>query len=621
METLGLHAKSPFSYTDVFTVETIISHPSVGNIKYIYSCFIDSTGVGKVSCLSESLTKEGTGTKVSFGVRQQDQRSFHKEMNYYLSYMDFTTNAGDLKPSYTYTSADWPKAGWAVLEEYTHKSCVLVGRIPYPLSDSPIDFKGLHWNLIDKGIVLKGEIGEVTLPYSRESLHYDDRTTRWVEERIKKAAEELVAMINKGLEDCSSYSEAATYYAKINYKFTSHCTKFWRGYDVSNPRIYLGHSYSSHCKIINLKDYVTVKSKKDNVISLSRARTAYIFQDIPTPKGLDSRWKLFKDKYDYIYYLGGDDCPKWSDWTSANKNLELAGFVNLSDIMDELNELHAQAKEEARLARIAAAVPGAPKAPSAKGMITIRRVTPTSHGHGNIYSIPEEPIDKATLIASNPIIVKVVGYINTTSGLENNIDVGTLLNAIATLGVSEIVAVKSADYHKVDSLRNVSDILATHLDSECMSTFGVTLEKLIEDVACFEAVVDRTRNVDYYNKKLSTTTLSNIAWSLSNYTEIMKLVGGTDEFPELNVFVKQVELQREKFALAKKLKLMSKVNQFVIPDDVQTSIELRYAKLLAETELLVDKYRLIFTYLLQLGSSSEGLLVEEIRTYINYINN
>ena len=50
----GLGSKTPFSYSDTFTIITVY-----GGIKYQYAAYIDPTRVGKLRLMSEEPTQEG----------------------------------------------------------------------------------------------------------------------------------------------------------------------------------------------------------------------------------------------------------------------------------------------------------------------------------------------------------------------------------------------------------------------------------------------------------------------------------------------------------------------------------------------------------------------------------
>jgi hypothetical protein len=68
---LGLGSKSPFSYTDNFTITAI-----QGNKKGIYSAFINGEGVPSIALMMEEATDEESGVEIKFSVN--DRYDFYK---------------------------------------------------------------------------------------------------------------------------------------------------------------------------------------------------------------------------------------------------------------------------------------------------------------------------------------------------------------------------------------------------------------------------------------------------------------------------------------------------------------------------------------------------------------
>ena len=71
---LGLGSKSPFSYTDNFTVTSVVD-----GWKGIYSAYIDDQGLPAIAQMSSSDTDEANGLCVSFSVKETDFYAFRDE--------------------------------------------------------------------------------------------------------------------------------------------------------------------------------------------------------------------------------------------------------------------------------------------------------------------------------------------------------------------------------------------------------------------------------------------------------------------------------------------------------------------------------------------------------------
>jgi hypothetical protein len=70
----GLGSKSPFAYTDQFTVETVQD-----GVKRTYTAYLDDNGAPCISLMQESETTDPTGTRVTLPVQMKDWNEFMRE--------------------------------------------------------------------------------------------------------------------------------------------------------------------------------------------------------------------------------------------------------------------------------------------------------------------------------------------------------------------------------------------------------------------------------------------------------------------------------------------------------------------------------------------------------------
>ena len=181
---LGLGSKSPFSYTENFTVTAIKD-----GMKRIYSAFINEMGVPCVAEMGEEITEEVNGVEVKFSVTERyDYRTFANEAQEVFSWF-----------------ANKPKITGVSLEirdvNYKEKNIVpgvhvlgnsnecyaIMGNIPYPLRGFPEAEKhlgDLH-NLLNSGLVLEFGIGELDFAASREQLSYVPLTINSIKRKLE----------------------------------------------------------------------------------------------------------------------------------------------------------------------------------------------------------------------------------------------------------------------------------------------------------------------------------------------------------------------------------------------------------------------------------------------------
>ena len=193
---LGLGSKSPFSYTENFTV-TAIKHGT----QRIYSAFINEQGVPSIAEMSEELTPDANGVEVKFSVtNRNDYSSFQNEARSVFKWFDIKpTITGNViecsSPTYTerniipgvhLNSSD----SYGI---YNTGSVAVMGSIAYPMTDLPD--AGKHFGnlakLLDCGLTMTFAIGELDFAASREHLSYIPMTI----DSIRSKLEELNASL------------------------------------------------------------------------------------------------------------------------------------------------------------------------------------------------------------------------------------------------------------------------------------------------------------------------------------------------------------------------------------------------------------------------------------------
>ena len=182
---LGLGSKSPFSYTENFTVTAVKD-----GMKRIYSAFINEMGVPSIAEMSEELTDEGNGVEVKFSVTDRyDYNSFVYESQEVFRW--FKNQPKITGVNFSYSKPDYKEQnivpGVHILNG--GNSMALMGNIAYPLSkmSEPEKHFGELAGLLGCSILLEFGIGELDFAASREELSYVPLTIN----SIKRKLEEL----------------------------------------------------------------------------------------------------------------------------------------------------------------------------------------------------------------------------------------------------------------------------------------------------------------------------------------------------------------------------------------------------------------------------------------------
>lgn len=186
---LGLGSKSPFSYTENFSV-TAIS----GGKKNIFSAFINEHGVPSIALLDESCTDEENGVEVKFSVHvEQDYRKFRDEAAEVFRWFSLQpTVIGKFYPlTNSYARKDIIP-GVHFLGS-NRASVAVMGNIAYPLHNFPNKEQvlGTLAALLSNGLELHFDIGALDFSASREELSYDTPTIAAIRGKLEQLAEFL----------------------------------------------------------------------------------------------------------------------------------------------------------------------------------------------------------------------------------------------------------------------------------------------------------------------------------------------------------------------------------------------------------------------------------------------
>lgn len=184
---LGLGSKSPFSYTENFTVTAIKN-----GTQRIYSAYINEQGVPSIVEMSEELTDQGNGVEVKFSVTDQyDYRTFQNEAQEVFMWFEnkpkITGGKIELRsPDYKEKNIV-PGVHVRNGDYYSRHSIAIMGNIAYPLSDLTERAKhfGALEHLLDCNLVLSFDIGELDFAASREHLSYIPMTIDSIRKKLE----------------------------------------------------------------------------------------------------------------------------------------------------------------------------------------------------------------------------------------------------------------------------------------------------------------------------------------------------------------------------------------------------------------------------------------------------
>lgn len=243
---LGLGSKSPFCYTDNFSV--ISTHEGV---RRIYNAYFNEEGTPAIAVMSTENVDTNNGVKIQIPVRNTDFNDFitatHKAFRFF-----------DTKPIITGGKVVWDDESplfksddWAFYErmadKYHGESFAIMGGVTYPINIYQVrDEEGEYQQMLRNGLVLKFAMGELEFTPARDALSYTPSTIKAIHDKLAKVKQELPVQVTDIIDKKNTLLEAirATLFFKDKFYFLNmnrigskkdEVKITWKGIDISEP--------------------------------------------------------------------------------------------------------------------------------------------------------------------------------------------------------------------------------------------------------------------------------------------------------------------------------------------------------------------------------------------------
>lgn len=205
---LGLGSKSPFAYTDTFTVTAWMNGK-----KRIYSAFIGENYVPQIALMSETADNGITGLEVSFPVKSSDMEAFREAATRVSYGFDILPNFFGAKVENKLQEVSMEGAGWKLwktsdwgLRAQARQGCVI-----YPLdADAVPNLTSAQRELLRSPVFIDFPIGDLEISASRESLGYDETTCANIRKRVEQIEQEIIAGFETKIKALKTRWEAMT---------------------------------------------------------------------------------------------------------------------------------------------------------------------------------------------------------------------------------------------------------------------------------------------------------------------------------------------------------------------------------------------------------------------------
>lgn len=217
----GLGSKSPYSYTDQFTVES-----RYNGWKRLYAVYKNTDNIPTLSLMSTTATDEHNGLTVKIPVKSVDQYKFGTAIQEELLFFPrINTNIDIIKPTVLWASDDDQIIVTKTSNYFNGFLYAVVGNVIYRVPTNQLfnNNDGIYnqdysW----KGnLFIRCEIGKLSIVPNREDLQYNDTTVNYLEAKVSKAKETLQEHIRTTIPLCPTYNSACKQFGPLRVALSS----------------------------------------------------------------------------------------------------------------------------------------------------------------------------------------------------------------------------------------------------------------------------------------------------------------------------------------------------------------------------------------------------------------
>lgn len=209
---LGLGSKSPFSYTDNFTVTAI-----QGGKKGIYSAFINGEGVPSIAMMMSEDTDEPSGVEIKMSVNEsRDYSKFREEAQHVYQHFTLKPNvsgcAGLTFDPLAYETRDLIPGVHIYHKTNFLKTVAVMGNIAYPINvpNEKQALGNLH-QLLSNSLEIHFDIGELDFQASREGLSYIPSTINAIRSKLQQIKDALGTRLTADADAIPNYWDRAAF--------------------------------------------------------------------------------------------------------------------------------------------------------------------------------------------------------------------------------------------------------------------------------------------------------------------------------------------------------------------------------------------------------------------------
>jgi len=207
---LGLGCKCGFAYTDQFQITSFF-----GGEKKIYNAYIDESNLGKIALMGTSPSTEVDGIEITIAVDPDDVRSFQEKAAFLFSHFKTTPDISGLT-DYKLQEFDYWLDGelengvrWGLQSKNSSPTAVM-GNIPYIIDPRQFSFGERGTYVMNHGIHIWFNIGDLQMAANREALEYTPKTKKHIRVVVKEVVNKVAQQASTKVQDAKTYREACS---------------------------------------------------------------------------------------------------------------------------------------------------------------------------------------------------------------------------------------------------------------------------------------------------------------------------------------------------------------------------------------------------------------------------
>lgn len=202
---LGLGSKTPFSYTDTFTLLSFWE-----GTKYTWLCMIQEDGQPSIAMVKQAKSKEARGIQYIIPIKQEDFYTFANKAKTVLKYFPAGSyEANDIQV--TPVSYGLRRDEYGIRDENAAFPRVIMGPIAYRIDKGALNEKTQKQfnSLLSNGrLDIFCSIGDIDIQASREALSYDKRSQKQISAVLERVADRITTDTTEEIKSCETYLEA-----------------------------------------------------------------------------------------------------------------------------------------------------------------------------------------------------------------------------------------------------------------------------------------------------------------------------------------------------------------------------------------------------------------------------